>query len=342
MNKTLNVIKCISAFCVIVIHCVTSVYEEYVSILEAIIRVAVPIFVIISGYYSYFGDKSVDVFEKYKKRAIKIGKLIIITWIIYFIYKWIAIYPGDSFVQVISNVYNNNSIFALVVLNIEPLAWHSWFLYALLYCYILMLISTKYNINVNVFYKYIPVLLLLNIILGELSSLVSINIESSYSRNFLLYALPYFLIGYAIHEKNLYNKISNKSLIITSILSIILIIIERRATGRYNMYIGNIFLSIAICILGIKNPNALKCKNLEWIGRNIYTHIYILHLVIVWILEMIEKNNGIVPSKIWYINSIIVFVVTAIISICIYYINKILKKCYSNFNNKLLKERGKT
>ena len=59
MNRTLNVIKCISAFFVICIHC-TLQYSGKIGIaIDGIIRVAVPIFFLISGYYSYFEDNEV-------------------------------------------------------------------------------------------------------------------------------------------------------------------------------------------------------------------------------------------------------------------------------------------
>ena len=331
MNKSLNILKCIAAICVINMHCTYYDSSKPGIIIDAIIRFAVPIFFMISGYYSYFKKEDINKAEKYKNRIIKIVGLIILSWIVYVPSRYLLFGRNVGFIEYFKNLYNEESIFKLIFLNISPLAGHLWFLYALVYCYILVLILNKYDININKLYKYIPILLFVSIILGEFSIFTGRQILPIYIRNFWMYALPYFLMGYLINERKIYNKVSNKSIYLIGILSIISVIIERLGVSKYDMYIGTISLSIVIFIWCINNANISGFNILAWIGKNISSYIYLLHLSVLWILENMEKQRNINVKDICYINTVMVFVITVIISVFIY----MCKKVYANYMKKI-------
>lgn len=331
MNRTLNVIKCISAFFVICIHC-TLQYSGKIGIaIDGIIRVAVPIFFLISGYYSYFEDNEVAK-KKYKKRIKNLIKLIILSSILYFIINIINLNSAQEILEYLKNKFTARNIFTYIVLNASPFQGHLWFLNALLYCYIICYFMNKYDIKLNKLYKYIPILITVTIMFGEVASHMKVNITNIYYRNVWFYGLPYFLIGCLINEKG--NKIkeliTNKELYFYMLLGTILVIIERFATAKLDMYIGTIITSISIFIWCVKNPNLLNIKPLEWIGGKIYTHIYILHYMVINIVNSYEKSIGINielrGSNIYYLNAIVVFLITVILSIVIYNFVNITKK----------------
>ena len=59
INNSLNILKCISAFAVVCIHCF--VIENGVSsnqLVDGLARFAVPVFFLISGFYSYYADNT--------------------------------------------------------------------------------------------------------------------------------------------------------------------------------------------------------------------------------------------------------------------------------------------
>lgn len=323
-NKSLNILKCLSAFAVICIHCSLQSSGRVGIIIDALIRFAVPVFFLISGYYSYFTNNNVSL-QKYKKRAIRLIVLIIVSNLTYFIFDIItgkAALTGEDLIKKL----DVKSIFNFLILNVSLTSGHLWFLNSLLYCYIIYIIMSKLEIDHKKLYKYIPILLIANIMIGEVLYTMRIYTLSMYYRNFLFTGLPFFTLGYLIHDKQekINNKISNKMILITIIFSCVLIVIERLSTGKIELFIGTIFLSISLFVWSILNPNKLNLKILGWIGKNLYTHIYILQGIVIELLREYQKNAGLENSKVCYMNTVIVFIVTVLISIIVYVITKIM------------------
>ena len=79
-----------------------------------------------------------------------------------------------------------------------------------------------------------------------------------------------------------------------------------------HIYIGTIIFSLCIFILCIKNPYSLNFKITDFIGGKLYILIYILHLMILWIIN----------PQFGYLNPIVCFIPTTIISAIIYFILK--------------------
>lgn len=330
MNKTLNIMKCISAFFVICIHCELHNYGGKIgTILISLMRCSVPIFFLISGYYSYFNNKNnSDIMKKYKSRMIKLIKLIIISGITYLLFDILILDKYESISQYFEWKWNEKNFFKYIFLNVSPFAGHLWFLSALLYCYILIFILNKINVKVSILYKYIPILLMMNIIFGEISSKVGLNgIETIYYRNFLFYGLPFFLIGYLINDKSKkINEISNKTLIVVNVLSIVLIIIELLGTKNADLYIGSIIQATSLFILCVRNPNIIDIKILDNIGGKLYTYIYIYHLMVFEMVKKYQIKLGLRYEDVCYKDTIIVFIITILISIMIYYVSIYYKK----------------
>ena len=330
MNKSINFIKCACAFFVICMHCELHNYGGKIgTIIIALMRLAVPIFFLISGYYSCFKEQQKDKrIIKYKNRIWKLLKLIIISGIVYLLLDIFLFKKYINIQQYFNTKWNQYKIFQYIFLNLSPFAGHLWFLSALLYCYITVIILEKLNITISILYKYIPILLLVNILLGEMSNNIGLTVKySMYYRNFIFYALPFFLIGYAIKDKwGFFEKIKNKYLLLINICSLILIIIEVLGTKNSDLYIGNIIQSVTIFIWAIKNQKALNINPFVKIGEVLYTYIYIYHLMVLDILKMYQKKQGIQFKDVCYINTIIVFIITIIISIIIYYCSIIRKR----------------
>lgn len=85
INKSINVLKCLAIFAVICIHCKLFNLGAKGGIVVALCRFAVPFFFMVSGYFSFFDNRS-KALEKYKVRALHLLKLLIVSNVIYFIY----------------------------------------------------------------------------------------------------------------------------------------------------------------------------------------------------------------------------------------------------------------
>lgn len=314
INYSLNFLKTICIFAVICIHCMFYKTGPIGASIDALSRFAVPVFFLISGFYSYYKDNDKAIY-KYKTRIIRLIKLIIISNVVYFIFFTITRYHWDIF-KYITKIMNKPLI-DYIVFNLSPTASLLWFLQALLYCYIIFLILCKINFKFEKLYVLIPILLIINLLLGEIGHVLNFKFSLLYSRNFLFMGLPFFILGYMIHDKQeiITNKISNDFILLSILPLCALTVVETLLTGKSELYIGSIFLSSLLFIWCIKNPDTLKFDITEWIGGKLYILMYVLHYLIIQVLKL---NLG-------YFNPIIIFIVTAIVSSAIYWIIQELK-----------------
>lgn len=217
----------------------------------------------------------------------------------------------------------------LIVFNVTPFGLHHlWFILALIYCFILYYVLVKFKVNPNTLYKFAPILIILCLVIGEFLTLILSGIYAkdgvssiqqsflsiNYYRNFIFMGLPFFTLGYLIHDKKdiLTENISNSSLIAFGIFGLLLTVLEVLVVGKLDIYIGTIIFSLCIFILCIKNPDSLNFKITNFIGGKLYILIYILHLMILWIIN----------PQFGYLNPIVCFIPTTIISAIIYFILK--------------------
>ena len=91
INYTLNVMKFLAIFAIIIIHCAYWRLGKKGAVIQAISRFAVPIFFMVSGYFSYFEyrDKAM---KKYKVRLNRLIKLLISASILYIIFYFFVLH----------------------------------------------------------------------------------------------------------------------------------------------------------------------------------------------------------------------------------------------------------
>ncbi|MBQ6099363.1 MAG: acyltransferase [Methanobrevibacter sp.] len=314
INYSLNIIKCIAIFAVICIHCRFYHVSSVGSVIDAISRFAVPIFFLISGFFSYYENEDYAL-SKYRMRIIRLVKIYIVANLAYIIF-FLLIGKLTGLNDVIS-LFSLDSIFGYIIFNLTPGADFLWFISALLYCYILFYIIRKLNFNINSLYVYIPIFLIGNLLLGELSQFLGLTIDFEIYRNFLFMGLPFFTLGYFIHDnkENVTGVLSNSNLIAIMILSLIFTTIETLVVGKHDLYFGIIIFVVCLFIWCVKNPNKLNFKITGWIGKNLYAIMYILHLMV---LELFGKFG----LELGYFEPVIAFVITALISGVIYSVMK--------------------
>ena len=315
-SNSLDTLKAICAFLVVCIHInFPGKFGEYIKIIAAI---AVPIFFMITGFYW-------DRITKNKKEDIhikKITKMLVLTVFIYVIYNvGIRVITKTSVVEYIMKIFNLKSAIKFIFFNEVETIGHAWYLGAILYT----MIIAKYFLNkkyTKKFMKYLlPIFFIIYIVIGKYSKLI-FGFELPYylRRNFLFTAIPYFYTGYLINENKNRIKISNKKLAIIAVGLIIVTFIEKYILEMYNFntyasnYIGISVLPIIIFILAIKNPQFSIGKNIAAIGRKYSTLIYIIHPLIIGILEgSIKYYEWIAPVIIYLISLFVAIIINKII-----------------------------
>lgn len=315
INYSINALKCIAIFAVIIIHCRLYRWEgDFGKILDTISRFAVPVFFLISGFYSFYTDENYAL-KKYEKRIVRLIILIIVSNLFYILSYWIAD-PNFN----LMTLFTFEKIISYIFFNVAPSpGYHLWFLQALLYCYLFFWIMTKLEMDMTQGYFVIPLLLSIALIYSELFVLMGIKIDFSHYRNFLYMGLPIFYLGYYIHDKqDKIKEISNRLIILAIIISIFLTLVESIIIpGKMDLSLASLLLAISLFILCVNNPNH-DIPVVSWIGGNLYTSMYILHLwVIKFVLTWLKIDLG-------YINLIIYFAVTSSLSFVIYVIKQAL------------------
>ena len=266
-NYSLDTLKLICAIFVIFIH--TPQPEIWANYITPLIRCAVPIFFMISGYFTY-GKK--DIKNTIYKRIKQLLTIFSVVFILYFLFSFIA--NGKDSLQHLSVLFSYNFIF----LNSVPYSMHLWYIAAYIYVLLVILLVDRFNLYKWLFF-ITPILLLTALVIGKYSEYVLGHcFPSNYTRNFLFTGLPFFALGMIIKKaKSLPNiYVAGISCIIFYIWGIIEVI-NIKNLGDY--YASTIFLSLSIFILFI-NIQQVKDNIFSRIGRENSLYIYLMHFFI--------------------------------------------------------------
>lgn len=297
-NSFINVLKGIISFMVVLGH--RGLPGDFGIIADAMGRFAVPIFLMIAGYFIWNDEKEV-VKKKTKNQMSKILKLMIWANIIYLIWGGIStkLY-GDNVKLWLIDLFSSVNILKFLILNVSKAGIHLWFIGALFYCYVILYFMNKRNMY-QVLYCSIPILLTCNLIMSELIPSQGILLPLSLTRNFLLFGLPYFALGNFIHkyQEKLLNMFSNKICMIAIVSSCILSSLERLFIARSDMYVGSIISAFFLFVLAVKNPDFGANSIIERIGIYYSLPVYIFHMIPLNIVSIIGEYNDIVQNKLF-------------------------------------------
>lgn len=266
-NYVLDTLKLICAVLVILMHTPQpEIWEIYITPLG---RCAVPIFFMISGYFT-FGKK--DLIHTIHKRIKHLFSIFGIVFLFYFSMFLIA--NGEDSLKHLSIIFSHN----FILLNSVPYCMHLWYIAAYIYVLLILLVVEKFNLYRWLFY-ITPILLLTALTIGKYSEIVLDKCyPTNYTRNFLFTGLPFFTLGMLIKKaKQLPNiYIAGVSCIVFYILGIIEVL---NVENLGDMYVSSIFLSLSIIIL-FTNLKLEKDNIFSKSGRKDSLYIYLLHFII--------------------------------------------------------------
>ena len=271
-NRCLNFLKGIACIGVVFIHVcfpgVTGVVAWRLS------QFAVPLFLMIAGYYAFGCDENVV-----KRRLIKILKILTVGYLIYFAWGFgTSVLKGNGLEWLASNYGWNTLVKLIVFCTPSPIPIHLWYLIVMAEVYLLWFFVVQRK-KEKILLPLVPLLFVFAV---GLTLLCETNgFDWSYKTNFVARGLPYFLTGYFIHSKGNLFKISNRKLLLVILFSIPMMLIPDLMHFRINY--ACVFLipySIAIFLLGVNNPERFIFQSMEKIGSKLSLNIYIFHMLV--------------------------------------------------------------
>lgn len=334
MNKfsriySFDFLRAISTIAIITIHVSDGVFWGtsdfsfqwwYGIIIQGIVRIALPIFFMLSGALILNG-KDEDILSFYKKKVIRV---VVPLFVYSYIYIIIYNYKGSIF-------HNYNIIKAFFDIIKGPVFYHLWFVYSILGIYI---IAPFIKVMIkNLSDKLLTFLILILIIIRIAKTYLPIfnlylGIDNIVFDNWILY----FILGYLLCKKYIIEK--RKYIYLLGVISYIMTIIIQRFIPKANSNIYDfaptmIFMSSAIFLLFNNDINYIKENKYIKVISNYSYSIYLIHaFVLAYIVSDSIGIGALTVNPV--IGTMLTVSITLIISIVIALIidNTVIKLIY--------------
>lgn len=314
-NIYLDIFKYFLCYLVICIHLVGESYTHF-----PIYRLAVPMFFMISGYFSY----NPEVSEKKAIATIKrTAKYMLVGFLIYIVFDFVSCFiVGNGVGYFWTTLFYEDFILEFVVLN-RPITYTGaqlWFLIALFFVCIVHWLLVKFN-KTKWYYYIVPICFALYFFFSAYMYIFQdTDMPIRYVRNAWLFGLPVFGLGYITAKFNFNKKSYYKYIYL--VLAIIffglqiyedqlLRFLSNDAPLNIEMYISGVISAFMFLqfFVGIKKSN---CNfYYKWFGKNGPFYVYILHMAVAVALSAVFTFENLM------IKSLIVLIVSfAIYEIC--------------------------
>lgn len=296
--------KGIAAFCVVCIH-----YGP--NWLNPIVRCAVPIFFIITGYYFPTMIKA-----NFWKHIKKLTIMLLCSSALYCIWEFQQHFRDKNLVLWLTQTFNYEHIINWLYFGEDLFGFHLWYFYAVLIGLIIFYLAKKNNKS-KLLYKMTP-FLLLTYYCGNFT-----NLPHFYFRNFLFMGIPCMMIGRMIGEnkdKTFIFLSIKKYIWLYSSISLLMIYIEAclignlyHDNGTRDMYIFTIPFILPFFYFALKNSNFGEKTWIAKIGKNYSAYIYIFHIIAANILAHFSKSDTSEIKNIY--TPILVFLISLLASV---------------------------
>ena len=285
-NKCLNFFKGIACIMVVFIHFpFPGIFGKFVTVLAGF---GVPLFFLISGYYTYNADNTL-VQEKLQRKIKHIFKLCIVATIIFFVYTAMRTYIDNGFTGVLdwlkgfaSPQYLMQILFLQKPGCLFLRGGVLWFLYALFWGYVILYFINRTN-RYKTAYLLIPILFFIRMIVSGITMVYFEDIHNICIVNVYMTGFPYIMLGNLIarYRKQILEKLTVKKLFLGIVVGIALSCLSEQKMLMIDIgYIGVILYSISIFLLAQKYPEREPNKLFAIIGEKYFTFVYIMHMII--------------------------------------------------------------
>ena len=260
-NQTIDIIKLIAAFFVILLHFPLPGMTGQCAV--RLSNFAVPFFFMCSGYFCYGSYNKSRIIRK----TLHIVGVAALGILLYGIYGIVT----SGFSALIAQ-FTVKNILKWALFNVPFIGfYHMWFLYALIYAYLVWLLIGKYN-WVN---KALPVaisLICFRVLIYEIVPLFTDKeiLPISLGRSAWLVGIPFFLVGHSIGARHdAVERIKIWTLIIVSLLGAVISLTSGFSVGVW-------FTAVCLFILAVKKP-AHNAARISQLSKKHCMVLYILH-----------------------------------------------------------------
>ncbi|MBO5192385.1 MAG: acyltransferase [Bacteroides sp.] len=293
-NVSIDLLKGIAALLVCFQHaCGEGLLSEF---LLSISRVAVPLFVMTTAYMYY------DTVEKGRevKQIIRFVKIAIQIVAFYFLLDIVYQLVSHHIVDYLQTLINPSAIKNFFVFNDPIPGEHSWYMWAMVYVLGIMYFVPGLYRNKTIRNTIAIVSVLSSVLISKYYIVISSQAHSALLyRNFLIPVMGYFCLGISIREFEKKRKISKNILIVTMIIAIVCLFVEKtlflkvgvdRTSGWY-LLTPALAVFIFEVILQSEPVNGIGRLIAEF-GEKYSLLFYILHPFFVKIEVRIFDMNG--------------------------------------------------
>ena len=294
--SSIHCLKALGAFFVVCIHTCRTIETE------ALIRTAVPLFFMITGFFLYNEDGNIA--RKNLKKSLK--RIFWLTVYANVFYYMVFFLPHD-----ICPLKNWRDVERLIIFG-DFFETHLWFLTAYVEVVVLILFAYKFRF-LKLLWCMIPIFLALGLLLGKYSIFLPEGSEGLLrSRNFLTIGLPCFAVGWFLHK---YQQQFLKAFPYPLLILVALILLSYGEeywlswlSGQEillgDLLITTLPISFMLMLLGVKHQDWGKGTFFEKIGKKYSTGIYVYHMFILYFLSIISEKyfeiNSILMSFVCY------------------------------------------
>lgn len=284
-NNLFDFLKGLACIGVVLIHVsFPGIFGQVIARLSAC---AVPLFIMISGYYAY-GCEADTIRKRLKKSCI----ILLYGLCVFFVIECNNQLITNNFVSWIGSLISWKAIIKLVVFCTIDFGIPLWYLVAMIETYLLWYFAVKKSKEMLAI-RVLPLILVLQVV--SISICDSLGVEWFYKINFITRALAWFVLGYFIHknsdEKGIIIKSRNICICIGVILGGIIAVLPLVVNTAIDFSsLGLLIYSSSIFMLGVKNPKKKISTIIEYIGRELSLNVYILHVGVMWLIVTIMSH----------------------------------------------------
>ena len=295
-NNSLDTLRGISCILVILIH--YPFPGMWGAVIKSIGRTAIPFFFMLSGYYTNKHDINStrkEIIKRIKKTTVICAGASIFSLLM----EYIFFFRGQSACAFIEDYFDIGNIWRLIIWNDTGNINHLWFLFALLYCYLILLCFLFFRPSANDYRSIDTIAFLLWVVLiffAEVLPVFGNSVSVFYYRNGLITGFPFFWFGFRLKTKPLKYNLNFRFVFFTGIG---IVVAERLLIGNIQNSLGITMLSAATFIKAVNYPDWAACSALASLGREYSLLIYILHWYIIYVEYKIINELQFLNSH-WY------------------------------------------
>ncbi len=330
-NPVVDIIKLIAAYCIICLH--FSFPGWFGKIIYATARFAVPFFFMVSGYYYYKSDKTVQ----YKSTGAKIRHIALLfftaeflnmAWAVVSQYNF-QVSPINNIITAFSQRIDNYQYWR--ALHFAPVFNYSaWFLAELIVVYAIFALITKFSLLRVA--KYVAIVsYVLGFLALRICYLADISLFPFFDYVVLFMGFPFFSLGYYLKESNFVPKKMKNPYLCGGllILGAVMSCIEKPMFPVATVYLGSLLIIFVLFSIFVNYGDDFKetkiSKLLSYMGNKLGLYIYILHP---FLGGLIERIVDVITKEAWidYLTPVFICIVSTVVSFVVFPVNDAIAK----------------